>query len=202
MNLLCRGKRLRDRDHRLEIWKFLSCNLIREEERNTLSWPRMGNTSSEVLFSPHLIIPHRILLGGISEHLIYPISVLWYLHKGIWRRGARHEITISPCLVWSSGPSHIIEECTFVGTPKGSSEWRSPFFHCFTTHRYISGTISEAAMGLFLQVNSVCGPKSILETTSAQCCRPANLALRVWKTLTSVTGPYASYIEVLPFPGA
>lgn len=57
-------------------------------------------------------------------------------------------------------------------------------------------------MRIFLQVNSGCGPKSIPEDISAQHYRPAILALRVWKTLTSVTVPGASYTELLQFPGA
>lgn len=84
-NLLSRGKRSGGRGHRLGIWIILSCNLMWEEEKNFLSWSHMGNVFWGLFPAPCHHSPYRVLLGGIPEHLIYPESVLWYLHKGIWR---------------------------------------------------------------------------------------------------------------------
>lgn len=59
------------------------CGKKKETPCHDLTWG-MCLLSPFLPFSSHHS-PHRILWGGIPKHLIYPESVLWYLHKGIWK---------------------------------------------------------------------------------------------------------------------
>lgn len=171
-NSLCRGKRLGCRDHRFDLWIFVSCNLRR----------------TSVEFPLHLIIPHVGSFQEGCQSILSTISQFCDIFTRALEKGCR---TSGHHFCWSG-----MKFWTHLCYGKSAPLWdflnaaQNCVFHTSTASllRYIRQNISEAAVGFCLQGNSVCNPKPILEVSSAQH----------WG-LASVIGPDESHTQVFPF---
>lgn len=187
-------------DSRSEYFCLVTwCGSKKETLCHSLTW---RTSHLRHFFSPqshHSL--YRVHLGGISEHLLYPESVPWYLHREFEEecKTSDHHFSMPAMKFWTHPCYGEVHPCEMSEMQHKIIFLVLSWLQNWQVYQlnHLRGSYGDFPAGV-----AGCGPKSILEATSAQHCRPAILVLRVWKTLTSVTVPSASDTELLWFPGA